>query len=231
MRLLSLQILITSLAIRTAMLRQFFSVDLVHCWSSLRRNSNITSITSTPIDPCPLLILLINVTVEFILLTLKIMTNLEKQIQLLIKNAPKDGMTPKLVATIAPVLKVAAENLRHPRYYILQNFEGSWVSTTLCNRSNPELKKQVIYAFPGLNDAIRSSLTGISPQVVAKPIPIIDILFQLLAITPVDSIVFMETPGTNNNAVEVRRADLENMIQQTLQRHLPTGQVPPPNIA
>jgi hypothetical protein len=66
---------------------------------------------------------------------------------------------------------------------------------------------------------------------VAKPIPIIDILFQLLAITPVDSIVFMETPGTNNNAVEVRRADLENMIQQTLQRHLPTGQVPPPNIA
>jgi hypothetical protein len=52
-----------------------------------------------------------------------------------------------------------------------------------------------------------------------------------LAITPVDSIVFMETPGTNNNAVEVRRADLENMIQQTLQRHLPTGQVPPPNIA
>jgi hypothetical protein len=224
MRLLSLQILITSLAIRTAILRQFFSVDLVHCWSSLRRNSNITSITSTPIDRSSLLI---DVTVEFILVTLKIMTNLEKQIQLLIQNAPKDGITPKLVATIAPVLRVAAKNLRHPRYYILQNSEGSWVSTTLCNKANPELEKQVIYAFPRLNDAIRSSHIEIKPQVVAKPIPIIDILFQLLAITPVDSIVFMETPGTNTNAVEVRRADLENMIQQTLQQHLP----PPTNIA
>ncbi len=160
------------------------------------------------------------------------MTNLEKQIRLLIKNAPKDGMTPKNCGHHRASFKGGMRKiLRHPRYYILQNFEGSWVSTTLCNGSNPELKKQVIYAFPRLNDAIRSSHTGISPQVVAKPMPIIDILFQLLAITPVDSIVFMETPGTNTNAVEVRRADLENMIQQTLQRHLPTGQVPPPNIA
>jgi len=159
------------------------------------------------------------------------MTNLEKQIQLLIKNAPKDGITPKLVATIAPVLRVTAGNLRHPRYYILQTSEGSWVSTTLCNRFNPELEKQVIYAFSTLNDAIRSSHIGINPHVVAKPTPVIDILFQLLAITPVDSIVFMETPGTNTNAVEVKRADLESMIQQTLQQHITTGQVPPTNIA
>ncbi|MFM2064650.1 MAG: hypothetical protein RLZZ507_4321 [Cyanobacteriota bacterium] len=155
------------------------------------------------------------------------MTNLEAQIQLLIDNAPQDGMTPKLVATIAPVLRAIAQKLRHPQYYILQNLQERWVLTTLSNRANPELEKRVVYAFPRLQDVSLSSSVGLDPQAVAQPMPVIHILFQLVALEPVDSIVFFETPGTTSNAIEVERTDLQKMIEQKLQQHIPSKQVPP----
>ncbi len=161
------------------------------------------------------------------------MTNLEAQIQLLIDNAPQDGVTPKLVATIAPVLRAIAQNLQHSQYYILQNLQERWVLTTLKHKDNPAPKgttgeKRVVYAFPRLQDvALSSSLGVVDPQTVAKPMPVIHILFQLVALEPVDSIVFFETPGTTTNAIEVERTDLQKMIEQKLQQHIPSKQVPP----
>ncbi|MBD2292858.1 hypothetical protein H6G06_05010 [Anabaena sphaerica FACHB-251] len=155
------------------------------------------------------------------------MTNLEAQIQSLIDNAPDDGITPKLVNTIAPVLKAIAQKLQHLQYYILQNLQERWVLTTLSNRANPDLEKRVVYAFPRLQDVSLSSSVGLDPQAVAKPIPVIHILFQLVALEPVDSIVFFETPGSTSNAIEVLRTDLQTMIEQKLQQHIPTKQVPP----
>ncbi|MBK1986886.1 hypothetical protein A0J48_004900 [Sphaerospermopsis aphanizomenoides BCCUSP55] len=154
------------------------------------------------------------------------MTDIDAQIQLLIDNAPQDGMTPTLVATIAPALRAIAQKLRHPHYYILQNLQDSWVLTTLSNRVNPELEKRVVYAFPRLQDVSLSSSAGVDPQVVAKAIPVIHILFQLTALEPVDSIVFFETPGTTSNAIEVQRTDLQNLIQQHLKSPKPNRQVP-----
>lgn len=155
------------------------------------------------------------------------MTNLEVQIQLLIDNAPQDGVTPKIVATVAPVLRAIAQKLQHPQYYILQNLQERWILTTLKHKANPELEQRVVYAFPRLQDVSLSSSAGLDPQVVAKPIPVIHILFQLVALEPVDSIVFFETPGTTSNAIEVRRTDLQKMIEQQLQQTLPSQQVPP----
>ncbi|MBD2386720.1 hypothetical protein [Cylindrospermum sp. FACHB-282] len=153
--------------------------------------------------------------------------DLEAQIQLLIDNAPHDGITPQLIAAIAPTLGAIAQKLRYPQYYILQNSKQGWILTTLSNRENPTLEKCVIYAFPTLQDVSLSSNAGLDPQVVATAIPVTHILFQLVALEPVDSIVFFETPGTTTNAVEVRRSDLQNLIQQTLQKHRPGKQVPP----
>jgi hypothetical protein len=158
------------------------------------------------------------------------MTDLEVQIQLLIDNAPQDGMTPKIVATIAPALRAIAQKLRYPQYYILQNIQESWILTTLSNKANPELEKRVVYAFPRLQDVSLFSSVGLNPQVVAKAIPVIHVLFQLVALEPVDSIVFFETPGTTNNAIEVGKTELQNLIQQNLQQHRDSQQVPP-NIA
>jgi putative heme iron utilization protein len=56
------------------------------------------------------------------------------------------------------------------------------------------------------------------------------ILFQLVALKPVHSIVFIETPGNLTNTVEVRRSELEKLIQQQLQQFKAQKTVPP-NIA
>lgn len=153
--------------------------------------------------------------------------DLEAQIQLLIDNAPQDGITPQLIAAIAPVLNAVGQKLRHSQYYILQDMEEHWVLTTLSNRTNPKLEKCVIYAFPRLQDALASVSAVPDPQVIALPIPITHLLFQLVALEPVDSIVFFETPGTNVDTVEVQRSNLQTLIQQRLQQSSNRSPIPP----
>ncbi|MCX7593784.1 MAG: hypothetical protein N2235_08490 [Fischerella sp.] len=153
--------------------------------------------------------------------------DLEAQIQLLIEGAPKDGITPKLVAAIAPALSAIAQKLGHSQYYILQNLDGNWVVTTLSSRGNPPVEKQVIYAFPTIQDISTSDSVGLDPQVIAAPMPVTHLLFQLLALEPVDSIVFFDTHGTNTQEIEIKRSDLQILVQQVLQQNRPKGQVPP----
>ena len=153
--------------------------------------------------------------------------DLQAQIQLLIDNAPKDGTTPEIVIAIAPVLSAIASSLRYTQYYILRHLESGWVMTTLSNRTNPELEKCVIYAFPTIHDVPPSSSAGLDPQVIPVPMPVTHILFQLLAIEPVDSIVFFETSSTTNNAVEVQRSELQRLVQEQLQQNLLHNRIPP----
>ncbi|MTJ06386.1 MULTISPECIES: hypothetical protein [unclassified Anabaena] len=156
--------------------------------------------------------------------------DLEAQIQLLIDNAPQDGMTPQLMVSIAPVLIAIAQKLRHYQYFILQNSEKDWVLTTLSNRANPGIEKQVIYAFPTIQDVSLISDAGRDPHLLPTPMYVTRILFQLIALKPVHSIVFIETPGTITNIVEVRRTQLEKLIGQQLQEFRGTRTIPP-NIA
>lgn len=146
--------------------------------------------------------------------------DLEEQIQLLIDNAPQDGITPQVVAAIAPGLKLLAGSLRHSQYYILQNFDQDWVLTTLSNRTNPAVEKYVIYAFPTLQDVPIATAAGLDPQVIAVPIPVTQILFQLVALETVDSIIFFETPGDLSSGIEVLREDIQNLIQVQLKQNL-----------
>ncbi len=143
----------------------------------------------------------------------------DAQIRLLIDNAPLDGVTPQLIAAIAPVLNALAQKLLHPQYYILQDMDEHWVLTTLSNRANPELTKRVIYAYPTLQDVTANIGAGRDPQIVAASIPVIDILFQLVALEPVDSIVFFETSGTTDNGVEIQRSHFMALIQEALQQN------------
>ncbi|OCQ92671.1 hypothetical protein BCD64_07920 [Nostoc sp. MBR 210] len=159
--------------------------------------------------------------------------DLETQIQLLIDNAPRDGISPHLVTAIVPAFRAIAQQLRHSQYYILQK-EGSWVLTTLSHRTDPSLEKQVIYAFSTIQDVSLISSAGRDPQVVATPIAVTHILFQLIALEPVDSIVFLETPGTLAHTVEIQRSQLEKTIQKQLKQSLKskkTSRKIPPDIA
>lgn len=156
---------------------------------------------------------------------------LEQQITLLIKNAPADGVTSKVMeVAIAPILKAFASQLKHLEYYVLQTIDGGWVLTTLSNRAQQLLEKNVIYAFPTLKDA--ASFQGTSdPQVIASPIPVTHILFQMFALEKVDSIVFVETPNKLSAGVEVRRADLQKLIQAQLEQFRVKPDNLPPDIA
>ncbi len=158
---------------------------------------------------------------------IQVIMDLEAQIQLLIDNAPRDGITPNLIAAIAPALRAIAQKLRYSQYYILQNSESSWVLTTLSNRANSGLEKRVIYAFPTIQDVSLISPAGLDPQMLAKIIPVTHILFQLVALEPVDSIVFLETPGKTTHTVEIRRTDLEKLMQKQLRQQRSPKQIPP----
>lgn len=160
--------------------------------------------------------------------------NLEQQMQALIDNAPQDGQTPRIVQAIAPVLQHFATRLQHSQYYILQSADRSWLVTTLSNRTQPEVEKQVIYAFPTLKDS-NNFQPHPDPQIFAVAVPVLHILFQMFALTMVDSVVFFETPGDIIKGTEVPRQDLENSIQSQLQQlrtvySPPTNHIPP-NIA
>ena len=158
------------------------------------------------------------------------MMDLEAQIQLLIDNAPQDGMTPQLMVSIAPVLVAIAQRLKHYQYFILESSQQHWVLTTLSNRANPGIEKQVIYAFPTIQDISLISDAGRDPQVMPASMYVTHLLFQLVALKPLHSIVFLETPGIITHTVEVQRSELETLIGQQLQRFRSSRKVPP-NIA
>lgn len=143
--------------------------------------------------------------------------DLDQQIQDLIDHAPEDGKTPALVRAIAPALKHLSEQLRHTQYYVLQTSDGGWVVTPLTHRSEPSRQKKVIYAYPTVADA-RAGFSRISTRqnnsdVLAMPVPVSHILFQMLAMKTVDSTVFFETPNDSNTGVEVTQNRLAATIK------------------
>ena len=142
--------------------------------------------------------------------------DLEQQIQKLIKNAPQDGSTPQIVEAITPALKLLAQKLNHLQYYILQNLSQNWVLTTLGHSSKSDIEKRVIYAFPTLKDA---SLSISENDVVATPMPVIHILFQMIAIQTLDSLLFFEKPGDLVTATEVKREDVQKLISIYLRQY------------
>jgi hypothetical protein len=155
--------------------------------------------------------------------------DIDQQVKALIENAPQDGSTPTAIEAIAPALKIIAAKLKHSQYYVLQNLDQQWVMTTLNHRSDASLSKNVIYAFPTLKDVAQGPFALNDPQLLALPVPVINILFQMMAMKPVDSVVFFESSGDAKNGIEVNRKDLQGLVQVYLQKGQTVGV--PPNLA
>ncbi|MBV8885541.1 MAG: hypothetical protein JO235_16315 [Chroococcidiopsidaceae cyanobacterium CP_BM_RX_35] len=153
--------------------------------------------------------------------------DLDQQIQELIDNAPQDGVIPQLVAAIAPGLKLLAGKLHHSQYYVLQNLEQDWVLTTISHRTQSGVEKRVIYAFPSLQAVPTSMIAALDSQVIAVSIAVTHILFQMVALETVDSTVFFETPGDLTHGIEIRREDIQNLIQLQIKQNTPTNHLPP----
>jgi hypothetical protein len=152
--------------------------------------------------------------------------DLDAQIEDLKKNAPKDGTTGDAVSAIAPTLKAIAQQLKHEQYYVLQTLEQGWVMTTLNSRAQPETQKNVVYAHPTLKDAASGPVSVKDPQVMALPVPVIQILFQMLAMKPIDSIIFFDTSGQPGKGIEIRRQDIQALVQTQLRQAQQGSNIP-----
>lgn len=157
---------------------------------------------------------------------------LDQQIQLLIENAPQDGTTPELVAAIAPVLKQLAGRLRHSQYYIPQTVNQEWAITVLGNTTQPDEEKPVIYAYSTLKDVSHGPYLMQDPLMMALPVPVTHILFQMLVMDTVYSAIFFETPGNLNFGTEIQRQELMDLTQaHLLKSQSVRGATLPPDIA
>jgi hypothetical protein len=150
--------------------------------------------------------------------------SLERQVQALIDGAP-DVESRMSVMAIAPVLQQLASTLPQIAYYICQNDRGEWVVVTLQNQRQPNLEIQVIYAFTKVED-IREYNNGSLANTLAIEVPVIQLLFYLLAFPEIDRVVFLNNSQDLTIGREISRQDLEASIAQQLQP-APSSQLPP----
>lgn len=156
---------------------------------------------------------------------------LKKQLQILIKDAPKYGVSSEIMKRgVIPIIQTLAHQLKHLEYYIAQDREGSWLITTLANRHNLDQEKTVIYAFPSLASALNFSGESNS-NIVPKAIPIADLLFQLFALKSVDSIIFLDSGNNLNRGKEINKEVLQNLIKNQILSSKLNKTFIPPNLA
>lgn len=156
---------------------------------------------------------------------------LDQQIQVLIDDAAKNNVAPDVIRAIAPVLKAFAQRLSHSEYFVVQNLNQQWVITIL-NRKQPDqsnVEKRMIYAYSALDDVKKgpTPMQMNDPNLMAIPMPITHILFQLFSMKQIESVIFLDTPGQPSRGVEVRRQDVDLAIKMQLQQTQGVGTVPP----
>ena len=154
--------------------------------------------------------------------------DIDQQLQDLIEGAPAEADLKTAIKTVSPVIRTVAKQLKHSEYYILQSVQKQWLQATIAHKNAPDKPKRVIYAYPSLAAAASDKLAKSNPGLMALPIPVARLLFQLPSIDPVDSLIFLET-DTRDQAIEVRRNDLKILFQSQLTQNIkPTI---PPDIA
>ncbi|NEO86124.1 MAG: hypothetical protein F6J87_17990 [Spirulina sp. SIO3F2] len=143
---------------------------------------------------------------------------LQQQLQPLIQQAPDYGVsTVVMELAIGPVLLELARSLAHAHYYILHGPDEQWVSTTLVPKDVEQAAKTVIYLFADEASAIAfPNQTG--ETLIAQRIPVVELLFQLLALKPIGSYLIHEQPIPTDAIQEIKRADLQGAIQQALKK-------------
>jgi hypothetical protein len=155
--------------------------------------------------------------------------NLEQQLEIIIKDAPKYGIPSVIMQQgVIPILRSFAEQLQEAEYYILQTSQQELLLNTLTNIAQPNLEKKVIYAFATLTDAMNFSQKS-EQKVYPKPIFLGELLFQLFALKPADSLIFIEQ---SNRQIEISREKLQDLVAINLKTIFKqTNNQIPPNFA
>ena len=166
--------------------------------------------------------------------------NIRKQLEILANDALKYGVSIEIMEqAVNPVLKFFASQHKRTDYFVLHTSDRHWIITTLNNRKQPQITKRVVYGFVSHQEAHDFKDT-IVPSNVNTPInivslPITYLFFEMFAARQVDSIILMDTPNNKTQGIEIKREDIENMIQKQLQQIKPNlssrFQNTPPNLA
>jgi hypothetical protein len=151
--------------------------------------------------------------------------NLDRQIQALIDDAP-DLESQMSVAAIAPVLQELAAKLPLTEYYICQSSAGEWEVSTLRHRQQPNLEIQAIYAFAKIEDIPKVELGKLKSASAAK-IPIVQLLFQMLAIPELDRVIFFNNSQDLDRGDEIHRSQLMKLIADRLESIDTRSSLPP----
>ncbi|MFN4067192.1 MAG: hypothetical protein ACK4K5_08260 [Thermosynechococcus sp.] len=132
------------------------------------------------------------------------------QVDELIANAPDDPATVAAVQAIAPVLYEEAQRYGQTVYYVLQTRDGQWQVITLEEQHPPHRQKNVIHAYGSQVMA----QAACDEELIPVAMPIIPLLFQLLAADPVDSLILYEADG--ERGWEVARESLLAQVRAIL---------------
>jgi hypothetical protein len=143
--------------------------------------------------------------------------DLQDQAQALIDNAPADEATREGVEVVAKALSEVAQGLGHREYYVLQNFQQQWQVTTLQHRAQEDVQKTVLYAYAHLVNATQA---GQSEDLIAVPVPIVQLLFQFFSFENVDSFLFLDNLHDPNEIREIALQDLQALVHSFLEGHL-----------
>jgi hypothetical protein len=143
--------------------------------------------------------------------------DLQDQIQQLIEDAPSDETTQAGIQVVAAALSEVAQGLGHSEYYVLQNFQQQWQVTTLQHRTQDTLQKTVLYAYAHLVEATQA---GQSDDLIAVPVPIVQLLFQFFSFDNVDSFLFLDNLHDPDQIREIKRQDLQALVHAFLEEHL-----------
>lgn len=150
---------------------------------------------------------------------------IDQQLQSLIDSAPPEANLGAAIRVVSPIIRGVAQQLQHLEYYILQSVSRQWLQATIARKDRPDQPKRVIYAYPSLSSAASDKLATSNPDLMALPVPVAQLLFQLPSIEPVDSLIFLEDES-RSQAMEVRREELRAMFQSQLAQSV-KPQIPP----
>jgi hypothetical protein len=150
--------------------------------------------------------------------------NIDQQIQSLIDGAP-DRESRSSVMAIAPTLQQFAATLPQSEYYIFQSPQGEWAVTTLQHRQQ-NMEISVIYAFNNVRDLQKFEKSGLNLGAAAK-MPIVQLLFDLLAYPDLDRIVFLTDSKNLDRGREISRQELEAAIVKEIYNSANRSQLPP----
>jgi hypothetical protein len=143
------------------------------------------------------------------------MDDIAAQVEALIAEAPPDADTQIGIRAIAPLFGQIAGQFGSPQFYILQNFNQQWQIITLQNRHQPDVEKRVVYCYRQLSDATRA---GQMDNLIAVPIPTVQLLFHFLTLSQVDSLLFVNHTFGDEQPVELSQTGLQAVVQDYLQQ-------------